>query len=60
MKSILVCGTQYSAGSGRLVAHHKDVDKNNCLLNNLITLCRHCHGVITMGARWSKEVVKIQ
>ena len=54
------CGAQYNAGSGRLIAHHKDAKKDNCLLNNLITFCRPCHGKITMGARWNKEVAKIQ
>ena len=41
----------------RLVAHHKDVDKQNCGIDNLVTLCRPCHGKITMGARWGKEVL---
>ena len=56
----LNCGVQHEAKSGLLVAHHKDADKHNCSLNNLVTLCRVCHGKITMGVRWSKEVATIQ
>jgi len=50
------CGISHEAGSGRLVAHHRDTDKNNSYMDNLITLCRPCHGKISMGARWGKEV----
>jgi len=34
-----------------LVVHHKDYNKNNNELNNLITLCRSCHMKIHNGGR---------
>jgi len=40
------CGITYEPGSGRLVAHHKDGNKKNCSMDNLITLCRVCHGIL--------------
>lgn len=54
-----ICSITHKPNGGRLVAHHKDIDKQNCGIDNLITLCRSCHGKITMATRWSKEVVKI-
>jgi len=30
----------------KLCVHHKDSNKKNCLEDNLITLCRKCHGRI--------------
>jgi len=26
--------------------HHKDYNKKNCNPHNLITLCKHCHGIV--------------
>jgi hypothetical protein len=53
------CGQKFEPNKGLYVAHHIDSDKNNASMSNLITLCRVCHGKITMAARWSKEVVQI-
>jgi len=50
------CGIIHDGNCGMLVAHHKDTDKLNGNIDNLITLCRPCHGKITMRARWGKEV----
>lgn len=52
------CGVKHEPNSGRLVAHHKDENKQNCCLDNLVTLCQHCHGITAMNARWGKEVIK--
>jgi len=30
----------------KLIVHHIDMNKKNCNLNNLITLCQSCHGKI--------------
>lgn len=54
------CGIIYEPNSGRLVAHHEDGDKNNHSLENLVTLCRRCHGITAMHSRWGKEVTKIK
>lgn len=54
------CDIIHEGNHGELVAHHKDADKKNCNMENLITLCRPCHGKIIMRARWSKEVLKTQ
>lgn len=51
------CNVRHKPKSGWLVAHHIDTDKMNSDIDNLITLCRSCHGKVTMGARWSKEVI---
>lgn len=32
-----------------LVIHHKDGNKENSIAENLITLCRRCHGYVTQG-----------
>ena len=46
--------------TGRILdVHHIDNDNTNNAKENLITLCRPCHGKLTMQARWGKEVVKI-
>ena len=50
------CGVIRTGNHGELVAHHKDANKKNSSRENLITLCRLCHGKITMEARWGKEV----
>lgn len=52
------CGVQYKNNEGRLVAHHINRDKKNGSMDNLITLCRHCHGITAMDERWGKEVEK--
>jgi len=52
------CGVYYPQNNGKLVAHHKDSDKKNCSLDNLVTLCRKCHGITAMKERWGKEVIK--
>lgn len=39
----VICGeTEVS----KLQVHHKDANKQNNLLDNLITLCRHCHNIV--------------
>lgn len=35
----------------KLIVHHKDWNKQNSKLNNLITLCRSCHAYIHNGKR---------
>ena len=43
-----------------LSVHHIDYDKNNCKENNLISLCKSCHG-ITNGNRnyWTKYLMEV-
>jgi 5-methylcytosine-specific restriction endonuclease McrA len=41
---------------GAIQLYEKDENKDNCDLDNLVTLCRPCHGRVTMDSRWSKEV----
>ena len=34
--------------------HHIDENKQNCKVENLITLCKHCHALITNISRWKQ------
>jgi len=52
------CGKQLEKGSRKMVAHHKDRNKKNNDLSNLITLCNNCHGITAMHERWGMEVTK--
>lgn len=45
-RKCLSCGDGYSRS---LIVHHIDEDKNNCKLENLITLCRSCHMKVHAG-----------
>lgn len=39
----------------RLSIHHIDYDKENCLPNNLISLCRSCSGIVNSNrSKWEK------
>ena len=50
-----VCGVPEKECLGKLSVHHKDYDKNNCLPNNLISLCRGCHSKTTKNrAFWQQ------
>lgn len=38
------CGIHQEDVDVQLVVHHKDGNKENCSPENLVTLCRSCHG----------------
>ena len=40
------CGKTRKENKRKLDVHHIDFDKTNCSEENLITLCRACHGKI--------------
>lgn len=38
-----------------LIVHHIDGDKKNCRPENLITLCRSCHGYLNKDCHWHQS-----
>lgn len=42
-KKCVICG---ESRMSKLQVHHKDANKQNNSLDNLITLCRHCHNIV--------------
>ncbi len=51
----LICGKSEKSLKRELDVHHIDYDKDNCNLNNLISLCSHCHARTNYNRRsWIK------
>lgn len=50
-----LCGTIQENHKGKLHVHHIDYDKNNLVINNLITLCKYCHGKMHGNLRNREE-----
>lgn len=49
-----ICQNCYKRGKH---VHHIDYDKDNCKENNLITLCRKCHGITNFSRDyWKKKL----
>jgi len=49
------CGERQQTLGDRiwLHVHHKDKNKRNCRINNLVPLCPDCHTLVAHGGYWS-------
>ena len=50
-----LCSTLEYKTTKKLFIHHIDYDKNNCLLNNLITLCNACNSKVNFSRTYWVE-----
>lgn len=54
-KCLNPCCLRKTGYAAVLVIHHIDGDKKNCRPENLITLCRSCHGYLNKDSEWHKN-----
>ena len=48
------CGTHEKEVGKVLHVHHKDKNKINCAVSNLVPLCPECHTLLAHGGYWSE------
>ena len=54
-----ICGIKEIDLNERLTIHHIDYDKKNNNLNNLISLCRNCHGKTNFNREYWKQQLQL-
>ncbi len=54
-----ICGIEEKHIGKKLSVHHIDYNKKNCSVNNLISLCHHCHAKTSVNReKWEPKLKK--